>query len=201
VQFWYSPQSCLICMHRRDRQRSTLLLMNKLKKTFFESYKEHSDEIFRFALFKLSDREKAKDLVQEVFTKTWLYLSKNGKITNIRAFLYKTARNAIIDEYRRHSRREGRHESLDNLSVLGYDPGYDDIDQLINQMDGEILMEMIRELPEISAEIMFLRYAENKSISEIADIVGRSDNAVSVYLNRGIKKLKKIITEKYKNIQ
>ncbi|MFH0804196.1 MAG: RNA polymerase sigma factor [Candidatus Zambryskibacteria bacterium] len=172
--------------------------MERLEKTFLDSYNVHSDEIFRFIFFKLSDREKAKDILQDVFMKTWLYMSKNAKIENIRAFLYKTASNAVIDEYRRQSRKDNLNESLETLSEeSGYDPGSDDTDLLIDKIDSEQAMKFIKELPEVYAETLFLRYTENKSISEIADITGRSDNAISVQLNRGIKKLKMLIAEKY----
>ncbi|MFA6269900.1 MAG: RNA polymerase sigma factor [Candidatus Paceibacterota bacterium] len=173
--------------------------METLQKTFFESYKSHSDEIFRFVFFKLNDREKSKDLVQEVFMKTWIYITKNGNIGNIRAFLYKTASNAVIDEYRKKERGWGRLSSLENLSEeFGYDPGFDDTDSIIDKIDGEKAMKLIKELPEIYAEVVFLRFVENKSITEIAEITNRSENAISVQLNRGIKKLKEIIQDKFK---
>lgn len=179
----------------------TSTTMRNLEKMFFQSYEAYSDEIFRFILFKLSDREKAKDILQDVFMKTWLYVSKNGQIDNTRAFLYKTASNAVIDEYRRQGRKGGKNESLDVLSEeLGYDPGFDDIDILIDKIDGQQIMELIKELPDTYAETLFLKYVENKSISEIANIINRSGNAVSVQLNRGIKRLKKIILDKYKNM-
>lgn len=173
--------------------------MEKPEKIFFDSYNSHSDEIFRFILFKLSDRERAKDIVQDVFMKTWIYISKNGKVDNMRAFLYKTAGNAVIDEYRRQNRRDSRNESLETLSEeSGFDPGFDASDSLIDNIDGKQAIELIKELSEIYAEVLFLRYTENKNISEIADITGQSHNAVSVAISRGIKKLKEIISDRYK---
>ena len=70
--------------------------MKDTKTMFLESYNLYSDEVFRFALFKLSDREKAKDVAQEAFMKMWLYLSKGNEIKNARAFLYKIAGNSIV---------------------------------------------------------------------------------------------------------
>jgi RNA polymerase sigma-70 factor (ECF subfamily) len=173
--------------------------MEKLEKTLFDSYNDYSDEIFRFILFKLSDREKAKDILQDVFMRTWMYISKNGKINNMRAFLYRTAGNAVIDEYRRQNRIDNKNESLETLSESGYDPGFDDIDTLIDNIDGNQVMGIIKELPDIYSEVLFLRYVENKSIPEIAEITGRFENSVSVQINRGIKKLKEIILKKYKD--
>lgn len=178
------------------------LHMEKQEKIFFDSYNAYSDEIFRFILFKLSDREKAKDILQDVFMRVWVYISKNGNVDNMRAFLYKTAGNAVIDEYRRQDRRDSRNESLEALAEeSGYDPGFDASDSLIDNIDGKQVMELIKELPEMYAETLFLRYTENKSISEIAEITGGSDNTVSVRLNRGIKKLKEMISDRYKDRQ
>jgi RNA polymerase sigma-70 factor, ECF subfamily len=169
------------------------------EKTFLRSYEAYSDEIFRFVLFKLSDREKAKDILQDVFMRTWVFISKGGKIDNMRAFLYRTAGNAVIDEYRKQGRRDNKNESLDTLSEeSGFDPGFDDTDSLIDKIDGEQAMGLIKELPEAYAEVIFLRYVENKNIPEIAEIIGRPDNTISVQVNRGLKKLKEMINQKFK---
>ena len=170
-------------------------MIEELKKTFFDAYNSYSDEIFRFILFKLNNREKTKDILQDVFMRTWMYISKNGKIDNMRAFLYKTAGNAVIDEYRRQGRSEDKLESLETLSESGFDIGIDDTETLIDKIDGEQVVELINKLPGVYSEVIFLRYVEGKSISEIAEITDRSDNAVSVQLNRGMEKFKKLIKD------
>lgn len=177
--------------------------MKELEKKFIKSYDQYSDEIFRFVLFKLNNREKAKDILQETFMKTWLYISKNSlsgekmrEIGNIRAFLYKTASNSIIDEYRRQDRKDNRVESLDTLSEFGFEPVFDDTDSWIDKIDGKQAMEMIKKLPEIYSEVLFLRYSGEQSISEIAKIMNQTDNTISVRLNRAIKKLKEMVINK-----
>lgn len=174
--------------------------MKELKSMFLESYNQHSDEIFRFAFFRLGDREKAKDLTQEVFMKMWLYLSNGNTVNNPRSFLYKTVSNLVIDEYRKRERTENKVESLDSLSDEGFDLGFDDIDSWINKIDGKKIIDKIKELPDFYTEVIFLRYVEEKTISEITKITGQTENAVSVSINRGLKKLKDLVEEKEKNI-
>jgi len=170
--------------------------MDELQKTFFDSYKAHSDEIFRFILFKLSDREKSKDVLQDVFMKTWLYISKNGGIANMRAFLYKAANNAVIDEYRKRGKSEERMESLEILAEeYGFDPGFDETESLIDKIDGRQALDLVKKLPESYAEVIFLRYVEGKNIGEIAEITNQNSNTVSVQINRGLKKLREIINK------
>jgi RNA polymerase sigma-70 factor (ECF subfamily) len=170
--------------------------MDSPEEKMLKAYNLYSDEIFRFGLFKLSDREKAKDVLQETFMKTWIYISKGGEIDNIRAFLYKTASNTVIDEYRRQSRTDNKLESLESLSEYGFDPGFDDIESLIYKIDGKQAMSLINQLPEIYSEVLFLRYSGNQSVPEIAEILEQTENAISVRINRGIKKLKEIYNKK-----
>ena len=168
--------------------------MKDLEKTFLDSYNTHSDQIFRFIFFKLNDREKAKDFTQEVFMKTWVYISKNGAVENDKAFLYKIANNLVIDEYRKKGRASVR--SLDELMEDGQDFGENPGESWIDKMDGEGALVLIKNLPETYSEILFMRYVEELGVSEIAAITGKSVNVISVRINRGIKRLKEIIKNK-----
>src|SRR3989344_6754531 len=109
--------------------------MKDLEKTFLDTYNTYSDQIFRFVFFKLNDREKAKDFTQEVFMKTWLYISKNGLVENDKAFLYKIANNLVIDEYRKKGRVNVK--SLDELLEDGLDLGEDESEAMIDKIDAE----------------------------------------------------------------
>ena len=81
-----------------------------LEAYFLAAYDEHSDALFRHVLIRVRDRETAKDIVQEAFSRTWLYLSEGKKIEYIRAFLYRVANNLIVD-----GSRKKKSSSLDAL--------------------------------------------------------------------------------------
>lgn len=79
------------------------------------------------------------------------------------------------------------------------------IDESINVLENEAIMEhqqdilknAVQALPEKSRQILTLRFMEGKSIPQIMQLMGyESENAVSVTLSRGLKKLKESITEK-----
>jgi len=72
----------------------------KDKNDFTSAYEEFADAIFRHCYFRVSDREKAKDIMQEVFVRTWNYVVEGNEINELKSFLYRTAHNLIIDEYR-----------------------------------------------------------------------------------------------------
>lgn len=162
-----------------------------IQEQFLKGYNEHSDALFRYALFKIGDRELAKDLVQDTFTRTWDYLCKGRNVDNMKSFLYRTLTNAIIDEY-----RKKKTVSLDEMREAGADFGQDLTGALIDQMDGVRAFEMLKKLPDDYREIITMRYVEELSLQEIADRTGHSIANVAVKIHRGIAKVKKIYEEK-----
>ena len=165
------------------------------KDIFQQAYQDHSDAIFRYCLFKISDHEKALDLTQDTFMKTWRYMEGGGEIDNIRAFLYRTAGNLIIDEYRRRK----YNESLETLSEeTGFEPSVDDTERVSEHLDGVRAIELISQIPETYGEVIFMRYVQELSLKEIAEITGDTENAIAVRIHRGIGKLQKIFNHETK---
>lgn len=171
--------------------------MNDRHEAFLEAYEVHSDAIYRFCLFKLSNAELAKDLVQDTFMKVWMYIAKGEDVENTKALLYRTAGNLVIDHYRQQARRKGRSESLEVLQEAGFEPSFDETESVINQIDGAQAVALISQVPAPYGETIFMRYVQNLEISEIVSITGESDNTVSVRIHRGLEKLKAIFLKQH----
>src|SRR3989344_280465 len=92
-----------------DKPRSKKWAAN-LERDFLAAYDEHADALFRHCLIRVRDREIAKDIVQETFSRTWKYLSEGKEVDYIRAFLYRVANNLIVD-----GSRKKKTSSLDAL--------------------------------------------------------------------------------------
>ena len=165
----------------------------KQKEMFLKSYKDHSDAIFRYCLFRVSDREEALDLTQEVFMKVWSYVSKGENILNIKAFLYKTASNLVIDQYRR---RKPNHSLEIMYEESGFEPASDDYDRIIDRLDGSKAILLLSKIPESYREVLFMRYVQELSLAEIGDITGEEENTIAVRVHRGIAKLEEIFNPK-----
>jgi RNA polymerase sigma-70 factor (ECF subfamily) len=155
---------------------------------FLESYELHADEIYRFCLFKVSNKERAEDLTQEVFTELWQALRKETKVKNTRAFLYTIARNRVIDWYRRK-----KSVSLDAISDAGVEFLGDSAASVTERAEFAEVLAVIDELDEASRDAVLLRYVESWTPQEIADLNNESANAVSVRLNRAIKKIQDVM--------
>ncbi len=169
--------------------------MEEIQNNFLEAYNTYSDSIFRFCLFKLSDREIAKDFMQDTFTKTWMLVSKKKvEIKSLKAILYKIAGNLIIDEYRRRGRR-GLAASLDVLHEEGFDLYCDETSSMMDHMDGKKAVSLISKIQEPYGEAVFMRYVQGLELDEMAEITGASENTMSVRVHRGISILKKLFNK------
>ena len=166
------------------------------EQAFLQAFEAHADALFRHAYFRVSDRERAYDLTQDTYLKAWDYVQKGGAVKQYKSFLYRILHNLIIDEYRKKSPR-----SLDELlenettaaateaklsegSIRETEEGIDER-QLI-----ESIKARIPELPEDYRVALTLRFIDDLSTGEIADMVGVSENVISVRIHRGIAKLR-----------
>lgn len=154
---------------------------------FIKSYDQYADAIFRHCYFRVFDRERARDLTQETFIKTWEYLQDGKEVLNLRAFLYRVATNLIIDDS-----RKKKEVSLDYLKEKGFDAVMEERDSE-DFLDVAAALEAVRQLPDQYREAVTMRYIQDLSPQEIGEILGESENTISVRLHRGIQKLRQII--------
>lgn len=165
--------------------------LDNLKKKFEEVYQRESDAVFRFCIFRLSDRETCLELTQEVFMRYWDNISSGKEIKNDRAFLFTISRNLIIDHYRKKkssSLDEIIEELEDSVSVLS-DPTQD----IELSSEGRFFIEKINSLETSDRQVVYMRFVDDLKPKEIAEILNLSPNVVSVRLNRAIEKLREMV--------
>ena len=161
-------------------------IQNAEQKAYFHSiYEEYADILFRYSFFKLSDREKAKDIVQDSFIRFWEFIAADGKVENVKPFLYKIATNAIVDQYRKH-----KNLSLDSLAEDGFDPAdTEGHKKMMTSADSQLALKLLNRLDPEDRDIMLMRYVEGLSVKEIAEIINDRENTISVKIHRSIKEL------------
>jgi RNA polymerase sigma-70 factor, ECF subfamily len=161
-----------------------------LEQEFLAAYDQYADAIFRHCYFRVFDRERGTDLMQEVFMRAWEYLAKGEKVLNMRAFLYRIANNLIVDES-----RKKKETSLDKLQEEGFDPGIDDTDRINNRIEHARVLDTLKGLDNNYRDILVMRYMNDLSPSEIAEVTGESANTISVRIYRGLKQLRSKLAE------
>lgn len=165
------------------------------EKRFLIAFDEYNDALFRHAYLRVSNREKAIDLVHDAFTKVWSYLRDGYEIDSFRPFLYKVLNNLIIDEYRK--KKESSLDAL--LEIEGVDEGsFDDlsestVDMLAATIDGQKAFELLKELPDQYREVIIYRFVDQLGPREISELTEESENIISVRIHRGLKLLRKKI--------
>lgn len=157
---------------------------------FIRHYDELSDALFRHCYFRVFERERAKDLVQEAFVRTWDYLARGKRIDSPKAFLYRVLNNLIIDESRKR-----RTLSLDALSEEGFDPGHDERPERVVALEVRNILRFLNKLGPEERDIVVMRYVDDFGPKEISDILGIRENAVSVRLHRAIQRLRSLMND------
>jgi RNA polymerase sigma-70 factor (ECF subfamily) len=162
---------------------------------FLHAFEEYGDALFRHAMVRISDRERAIDLVHDTFTKVWSYVKNGHAVEQYRPFLYKVLNNLIIDEYRKQ-----REQSLDALLAQeGVTEGSfpdlveDTTAALAATIDGKQAFDLVGTLPDVYREVLILRFVDGLGPKEISVLIEETENVVSVRLHRGLKILRDMI--------
>ena len=162
-------------------------IKNGDEQAFTIFYNMYRVKIYRFIYFKVSNKEKADDLVNDTFIKVFRYLRDGEEIENFQAFLYKTARNLVIDFYRTRKQEI----SLENAKEIEAD--IDISKSLDTKLDIENVAKAVKELPDNYKEIITLRFINNFSFDEISEATGKSHGNCRMLAHRGLKKLREIL--------
>ena len=163
--------------------------MNNSATEFLKSYDALADALFRHCYFRVYERERAKELVQETFMRTWEYIAKGNEVKNIRAFLYRVANNLVIDES-----RKTKPVSLDVLRESGFDIATPSpAEAIATGIDAEKVLAKIAKLDAPYKEVLIMRYVDGFGPKEIAKITGESENVISVRLHRATKHITTLI--------
>ena len=156
---------------------------------FAEIYDFYVVKIYRFIYLKVSRKEDAQDLTSEVFLKSWRYLSKQ-EVSNLKSLLYQTARNLVIDFYRQNKGERRESVSLEEVQNALVDKK----NNLLKSADLNLEIERVKKslgcLKGDYQEVIILRFIEEFSFKEIADILGKSEGSVRVLSHRALKALR-----------
>jgi len=151
-------------------------------------YKEYYQRIYRYCRINLYNKPAAEDACQEVFIKAWKALPKftikNGG--TFQAYLFRIARNLIID-----LSRKKKEVSIDEAVEI---PTNEDLfENFAIKTEIAEVQRAFKKLEERDRQIIFLRYFEDLSHTEVAKIVGIREGALRVRTMRLLKKLKDMI--------
>jgi RNA polymerase sigma-70 factor (ECF subfamily) len=169
----------------RARQLDTLTL-TQIHDRFYP-------EIYRYVRFRLDDEQVCEDIVSEVFLRLLDALHKQrGPQENLRGWLFGTASNLVNDHLR--FRYSHRVEPLDDHTGLSDDRHPESAFEQIWQQ--EQVRNAVRQLTPEQQHVLALRFAEDRSLDEAANIMGKTVTAIKALQFRAIGALRRAMKHK-----
>ncbi|TMK00017.1 MAG: sigma-70 family RNA polymerase sigma factor [Alphaproteobacteria bacterium] len=137
-------------------------------------FARHNVQVFQFLLRFVVDKSAAEDLVSDVFLDVWRQASRFQARSQVSTWLLAIARNKALSALRRRSTEE-----LDEDAAAAIEDPQDNPEvTLQNRQKTEILLNCPTQLSPAHREIIDLVYYHEKSIDEVAEIIGVPQNTV-----------------------
>jgi RNA polymerase sigma-70 factor (ECF subfamily) len=156
---------------------------------FGDLYESYAPAVFRYLCSHLDNRMDAEDLTCEVFLKTWQSLPKYiQRGVPFLAFLFRIARNALVDHYRQNSHIESINpDDMDGYKAEGIS---EPVEQVSNQMEHQQILRVLKILQPSYQSVLTLRFISELSPEETAQVMNRSVGAIRVLQHRALAALR-----------
>ncbi len=147
--------------------------------------------IFRFLLLSLRDRDAAETLTQDCFLKAWGARERFRGECSLDTWLMRVAVNLLRDHARNRKLQFWRRASASSVDVADIHdqiPGCDVTPEetLITKEQIGLVWKAAEQLPARQREVFLLRFVEDKSVREIAEITGTAEKTVKSHLYRAV---------------
>ena len=157
-------------------------------------YERYADRVFRFLFAHVDNRLDAEDLTEDVFLRVWRSLPNyREQGVPFLAYLFRIARNALIDHYRRSGPVKNQ-VSIEDLSLHDGNPGPGE--SAISSLEREELRISLEQLREDYRMVLVLRFLSELSPEETAQVMGRTPGAVRVLQHRALSALRLMLDGK-----
>lgn len=154
---------------------------------FEDLYREFLPRIYGYCLAQLRNAAEAEDVTSQVFIKAYgAYDRFEPRADTPSAWLFRIARNAILDFHRRAGVRTRVLEQAGRALAPGDDPAEVAEDRVAF---GELL-EAVRRLPGRQREVVALRHRSDLSFAEIGGLMGCSEDAAKMLYHRALRALR-----------
>lgn len=154
---------------------------------FADLYRMHFDRVYAYVARRVATRSDAQDLTAEVFQQALANLGRfEWRGVPFAAWLYRIAANAVTDHH---------HRTVQNQNVpQDPEPGQEEDESAERRA---FLYRAVRDLPVDQRRVIEMRFAEERSIAEIARVLGRSEGAVKQLQFRALRSLRARLDQDY----
>src|SRR5262245_40518485 len=156
---------------------------------FTELVNRHLNLVYSAALRQVRSPELSEEVSQSVFTNLARNAHKLRSNTILTAWLYQVTRHTAIDVVRRETRRQEREQIAFQMSAMNDSPA--------EWMHVEPLLdEAMQSLDETDRAAILLRYFENRSLREVGEALGSSEDAAQKRVSRAVERLRESLLKR-----
>ena len=160
----------------------------------------HKDRLFNYIFFIVRSKEVAEDIFQETFVKAIVTLQQGRYVNDgkFAAWITRIAHNLVIDQFRieRNENTVSNDEAeYDLLNDARLSEGTIE-NRMVNEQVLRDVRMLVDELPDCQREVVFMRYYQDMSFKDIAEITGVSINTALGRMRYAIMNMRRIAAEK-----
>jgi len=156
-------------------------------------YGRYAGKIYSKCISLLKEESLAQDATQEIFMKVFTNLSRFAERSKFSTWVYSITYNYCIDFLRR---RKKQQDVFSDEMEKAADVADDDVsDEVLLAMEVRQLKAVLEQIPVDDKAILLMKYQDELSIKEIADMLDKSESAVKMRLKRAKEKAQSLREE------
>jgi RNA polymerase sigma-70 factor (ECF subfamily) len=159
------------------------------RQPFEEMYREYLGRIYAYVRAQVGAAADAEDITAQVFMNAYqAYARFEARNTTPAAWLFRIARNATLDHFRAHGRRERLRRTIEHQPVAEEDPAR----QAEERIHYQALLAQVALLPERQRDAVSLRHSGLR-FDEVGKLLGCSEDAAKMLYHRALKALREAV--------
>ncbi|HSI20967.1 MAG TPA: sigma-70 family RNA polymerase sigma factor [Verrucomicrobiae bacterium] len=145
-------------------------------------YEAHVEAMYAYFFYRVQERELAEDLVSQLFMRALSRIKQyKGEKGSFKGWLYRLARNILIDHYR-------SHKKVSSLEEAEQVAGKDDVAKAASTRHQLAAVEAyLQKLPDAQRDMVYMRLWDELSYEEIAELTGKSIGSCKMILSRTLR--------------
>ena len=154
---------------------------------FISYYQENKDKLFTYLMYRLNfDRALAEDLLMDIVLKAYENFNKfDPEKGSFKTWIFTLAHNHLVNFWRDNKKKKT--VSLENMEEEGISVAFVEAEDPVSQeIESRKIQHILSLMNESDREIITLRYLEELSYKEIAQIIGKEEGAIRTSLSRAL---------------
>jgi RNA polymerase sigma factor (sigma-70 family) len=159
------------------------------KQAFSAIYFAHYNSLYYYGLKICADAETVKDAIHELFFRLWNNREQASQVKSVRFYLLKALKRDLIHRLARDKRQIALHELSAEIDIE-FSPEDILVQTEADDARKKLFVDLLNTLPKRQKEALYLKYYEDLSHDEIAEMMSMNYQSVANLLQRGLKTLR-----------